>query len=156
MAEDGASEFYTLKGYRMQNDGALTDAMEDYLEMICRCMGEGGYVRIHWLAEKLHVRPSSASKMVGKLRKLGLVEFEKYGLVSPTAEGYAIGSALLRRHNILHRFFCLLNHTDNELQQVEQVEHFISPETLASLERLIRRLEEEQQALPPAPISTEG
>lgn len=148
MAGDRGSEFYTLKGYRLQNGGTLTDAMEDYLEMICRCMGEGGYVRIHQLAENLHVRPSSASKMAGRLKELGLVEFEKYGLVIPTAEGYGLGAALLRRHDILHRFFCLLNHSENELQQVEQVEHFISPETLVSLEGLIDRLEEEQKSPP--------
>ena len=32
----GKEEFYTLKGYQINEAGELTTAMEDYLEMICR------------------------------------------------------------------------------------------------------------------------
>lgn len=140
---DKETGFYTLKGYRLHSDGGITDAMEDYLEMICRCAGDEGEVRINRLAERLHVRPSSASKMVGKLKELELVDFEKYGRITPTPRGAAIGRALLRRHDILHRFFCRLNQTEDELEQVERVEHFIRPDTLDHLEILTRRLEAE-------------
>lgn len=34
--DNESREFYTLKGYRLQNGGDITEAMEDYLEMICR------------------------------------------------------------------------------------------------------------------------
>ena len=78
--------------------------------------------------------------MVGKLRELGLVTFEKYGLIIPTDSGLAIGRYLLWRHETLHRFFCLLNHSDNELQQVEQVEHYISRKSMENLERLLQVL----------------
>ncbi len=144
MGQEG--EFHTLTGYRQLEGGEITEAMEDYLEMIARCAGEAGYVRINQLAEKLHVRPSSASKMVGKLKELGLLDFEKYGLIGMTEEGRAVGQALLRRHDILHRFFCLLNQSVDELEQVERVEHFIHPDTLDHLEALTLRLEAEIQA----------
>ena len=49
---NGDKGFYTQMGYRLQNAGGLTDTMEDYLEMIARCAGEAGYVRINQLAEK--------------------------------------------------------------------------------------------------------
>ena len=52
---NGDKGFYTQMGYRLQNAGGLTDTMEDYLEMIARCAGEAGYVRINQLAEKLHL-----------------------------------------------------------------------------------------------------
>ena len=113
--------------------------------MIARCAQETGYVRMNQLAERLHVRPSSASKMVGKLKELGLLDFEKYGLIGMTEEGRAVGQALLRRHDILHRFFCLLNRSANELEQVERVEHFIHPDTLEHLEALTQRLEAEDK-----------
>ena len=134
-------EFYTLKGYQLQNSGDITESMEDYLEMICRHIQENGYIRINFLAEQLHVRPSSASKMVGKLREMGLVEFEKYGLIIPTERGMAVGRYLLWRHDVLHRFFRLLNHSDCQLEQVEKVEHFMSRETMENLEKLTIRLE---------------
>ena len=132
---NGDKEFYTQMGYRLQNAGGLTDTMEDYLEMIARCAQETGYVRMNQLAERLHVRPSSASKMVGKLKELGLLDFEKYGLIGMTEEGRAVGQALLRRHDSLHRFFCLLNRSANELEQVERVEHYMSRESVHNLER---------------------
>ena len=139
--DNESREFYTRKGYRLQNGGDIPEAMEDYLEMICRHIQENGYIRIHFLAEQLHVRPSSASKMVGKLREMGLVEFEKYGLIIPTERGMAVGRYLLWRHDVLHRFFRLLNHSDCQLEQVEKVEHFMSRETMENLEKLTIRLE---------------
>ena len=63
----GKEEFYTLKGYQINEAGELTTAMEDYLEMICRIAeGEGG-VRVGTLSQKLHVKPSSATKMLQQL-----------------------------------------------------------------------------------------
>ena len=134
-------EFYTLKGYQLQNGGDITESMEDYLEMICRHIQENGYIRINFLAEQLHVRPSSASKMVGKLREMDLVTFEKYGLIVPTEKGSAVGRYLLWRHDVLHRFFCLLNQSECELEQVEQVEHYMNRETVENLDRLTKRME---------------
>ncbi len=133
MEEQG--DFYTQKGYERRSGTPVTSAMEDYLEMICRQAGAEGYARINFLAHRLNVRPSSASKMVYQLRDLGLVSFEKYGLIQPTAEGAALGRYLLYRHDVLHRFFCWVNGTADELEQVEQVEHFVNENTVRNLER---------------------
>ena len=75
MSQEGKPDFYTQKGYQMRSQHALTGAMEDYLEMICRQAEADGCARIGLLAEGLNVRPSSASKMVYQLRALGLVAF---------------------------------------------------------------------------------
>lgn len=144
--------FYTQKGYQMKNQQPITGAMEDYLEMICRQAKTEGYVRINFLAGLLNVRPSSASKMVYHLRDLGLVSFEKYGLIQPTEKGWQVGEYLLHRHDVLHRFLRLVNGTDDELEEVEQVEHFITERTVGNLERLLACLEEQgyaAQASPP-------
>ena len=61
-----AKGFYTIKGYQIQEGAELTPAMEDYLEMICRLMETHTVVRLGELAEVLHVKPSSASKMIQK------------------------------------------------------------------------------------------
>lgn len=45
MGDNFGMEFHTLKGYQMHNVGEVTESMEDYLEMIGRCMEEHGYVR---------------------------------------------------------------------------------------------------------------
>lgn len=127
-------DFYTQKGYALRSAGPVTSAMEDYLEMICRQAAVEGYARINFLAHRLNVRPSSASKMVYQLRDLGLVAFEKYGLIHPTPEGQRLGAYLLYRHDVLHRFFCWVNGTQDELEQVEQVEHYVNENTVRNLE----------------------
>ena len=141
MSQEGKPDFYTQKGYQMRSQHALTGAMEDYLEMICRQAEADGCARIGLLAEGLNVRPSSASKMVYQLRTLGLVAFEKYGLIQPTEKGWSVGRWLLHRHEVLHRFFCMLNGSTDELELVEQVEHYLNEGTVRNLEALLERLE---------------
>ena len=139
MSQEGKPDFYTQKGYQMRSQHALTGAMEDYLEMICRQAEADGCARIGLLAEGLNVRPSSASKMVYQLRALGLVAFEKYGLIQPTEKGWSVGRWLLHRHEVLHRFFCMLNGSTDELELVEQVEHYLNEDTVRNLEALLER-----------------
>ena len=110
--------------------------MEDYLEMICRILQKNEVVRIRELAENLHVKPSSASKMVNNLKEAGYIEFKKYGYIAITQKGLETGNYLLHRHRVLHDFPCLLNHTKDELEQVEKIEHFINKITIDNLERL--------------------
>lgn len=118
---DDNAYFYTQKGYQLKNRPAVTGAMEDYLEMICREGRSEGFVRINALAGKLNVRPSSTSKMVYNPRALGLVEFEKYGLIRPTEKGWRLGDYLLYRHEVLRRFFRLVDGRDGSLERVSDI-----------------------------------
>ena len=134
-------QFHTLKGYEIQEHKRITYAMEDYLEMICRLGAEQEYVRVGDLAGKLNVKASSVSKMIGNLKRAGMVEYEKYGLVRPTEKGAELGKYLIYRHNVLTNFLCFINGTEDELEQVEQVEHYLNEETVRNLETLMHRLE---------------
>ncbi len=133
--------FYTMKGYELHSDGRITSAMEDYLEMIARLHMQGKSVRVSALSAQLHVKASSATKMVQQLAQAGFVHAEKYGEISLTDSGRAMGHYLLYRHDVLHRFLCMLNHSSNELEQVEKIEHFLDPRTIQNLERLNQRLQ---------------
>lgn len=126
-------DFHTQKGYELAAKKRMTAAMEDYLEMICRLSKTDGYTRTHILARSLNVKPSSASKMVDNLKALGLVDSEKYGIVQPTETGLAAGNYLLYRHNLLNRFLCYINGSEDELQQVERIEHFIDERTVGNI-----------------------
>lgn len=129
--------FYTMKGYALCSPEELTSSMEDYLEMVCRMEAEGETIRVSTLAASLHVRPSSASKMLNNLREAGYIDFKKYGAILVTDKGHEEGGYLLHRHKVLHDFFCMLNHTDNELEQVEKIEHFINRRTVGNMELLL-------------------
>lgn len=134
------TEFYTFKGYELNNKTFLTNSMEDYLEMICRLIKNNDYVRINEIAEKLNVRPSSASKMVHNLKLLNMVEYEKYGYVKPTNKGLDYGKYLLYRHKILNEFLCYINNSENELEQVEKIEHFIDKRTIFNISKLLKKI----------------
>lgn len=131
-------DFYTLKGYSLLENNKITSSMEDYLEMIYRLYQDRKSIRINALAKYLHVKPSSASKMVANLKNLSLVEFERYGTITLTPEGIELGSYLLYRHEILHDFFCFLNQSTDEVTLVEKVEHFIDSRTITNIERFLK------------------
>ncbi len=131
--------FYTLKGYTMLEHSQLTASMEDYLEMIYR-MGEQGFVRITALAHALHVKPPSASKMAANLRGQGLIEFPKYGYITLTEWGRHMGAYLVHRHEVIGQLLCAINHTQSELEEVEKIEHFLSPRTVSNIEKFLEEL----------------
>lgn len=128
------SEFYTLTGYKLKNHYLLTEAMEDYLEMIYR---NKDVVTVKQLSNLLNVRPSSVSKMALKLKKFGYIYFETYGNISLTESGNKIGEYLLWRHSILEKLMKLINKEDFSLEQVERIEHFVDDVTLKNIESFL-------------------
>ena len=135
------NKFYTLKGYALLEGSAITSSMEDYLEMIYRIHITGEAVRVGALAERLNVKPSSATKMVANLKSQGLVTSEKYGYVQLTEAGREFGQYLVLRHETIHRLLCYINQSDNELEQVEKIEHFINAETVGNIRKLLDDLQ---------------
>ncbi|HHU18349.1 MAG TPA: DtxR family transcriptional regulator, partial [Clostridiales bacterium] len=80
----------------------------------------------------------SASKMVQKLGNLGLMKYEKYGVLVLSEAGKEIGKFLLERHNIIERFLRLLGCSEDIiLKQTELIEHNLHNETIHRLEMLI-------------------
>lgn len=135
---DNNQNFHTVRGYEMigkQKEG-LSHGMEDYLEMIYRNSMQEGYVRINALAEALHVQPPSATKMVQKLGKLGLLHYEKYGIVKLTTEGEKIGEFLLNRHKIIEEFLTIIGVEHNLLVNVELIEHNVTTGALKKIQTL--------------------
>ena len=130
-------EFRTIKGYDLLEDKRLTRAMEDYLEMICRHCEIQGYARVQQIAQSLNVKPSSVTKMAEQLKELGYVDYEKYGYLKPTQQGWRAGEYLLFRHDVLHEFLCMVNSSQDELEQVEKIEHFFDRKTIENLEKMI-------------------
>lgn len=130
--------FHTVRGYQLlsRQDGGITSAMEDYLEMLRRLCGQDGYTRVRTLSERLNVRPSSASKMVGRLAQLGLVKYERYEIIQLTEQGRELGEFLLMRHEAVERFLKHLGLTDTLLTETELIEHSISEETLGLMSAL--------------------
>jgi DtxR family Mn-dependent transcriptional regulator len=136
--------FYTMKGYELRGEAdCLSSAEEDYLEMITRLFTARPKVRIRELSEMLHVKASSASKMVQQLAQARFLEAPRYGDIILTERGVRCGTYLLYRHTVINHFLCVLNHTDDELEQVEKIEHFLDERTVRNLELLCQKLQRE-------------
>lgn len=145
--------FYTLKGYETATEAEITSAMEDYLEMICRLKQRKQPLKAKELAEMLHVRPSSVSKMVQQLAAAGYLQPARYGTIALTEKGERTGRYLLYRHEVLCRFLCRLNRSADELEQAEKIEHFLNRATIENLDALTAYLD----ALPPdQPFAEQG
>ncbi len=135
---DNGREFHTVRGYQLleQQTRMLSPAMEDYLEMICRHSGQDGYIRVNALAELLNVKASSASKMVQRLGKLGMLKYERYGLIRLTDGGKTIGEYLLARHAAIEDFLRFLSGGRDVLTQTELIEHNIDAVTAENMRKM--------------------
>ncbi len=137
------SDFRTVRGYQLleRNKNLLTSSMEDYLEMIYRHSLVEGYMRINILSELLNVAAPSATRMVQKLSRLGLLDYKKYGIIFMTETGRELGSFLLKRHEIICLFLQNLGVRDKIIIETELVEHNISTSTLHKMNQFNHFLE---------------
>lgn len=123
------------------NKARPTAAAEDYLERIAALIKTKGYARVVDIAAELKISQASVTTMVQRLDADGLVKYEKYRGMVLTDAGEAVAARIAHRHELLTqllRFFELPE--DVIFRDVEGMEHHISGETLAALERLTRHL----------------
>jgi DtxR family Mn-dependent transcriptional regulator len=141
------SSFRTVRGYQLvnQQEKELTPAMEDYLEMGYRLCQTHGYTRVGKISEILHVKPSSASKMVTRLRELGYLEYDSHDSIRLTPKGQELGEYLLERHQIVEDFLQLIG-SPNSLIEAELVEHSLSPETVSRLKLLLEFFNQDSES----------
>ena len=117
-------------------------AQEDYLEQIHKLIAEKGYARVVDVAKNLGLAQASVTNMIQRLDADGLVNYEKYRGVVLTDEGEEIARAIVRRHEELTTFLELFGVDDATIyEDVEGMEHHISPETLAAIIGLTAELQ---------------
>lgn len=123
-----------------------TPSMEDYLEKIYLLINEKGYARVADIAKTLNVNPSSVTKMIQKLHREKYVVYEKYRGVIFTSKGETIGESFVDRHYMLEHFLRIIGLTDQEVvyQDVEGIEHHLSPQSIAAITNLVKFLEENE------------
>ncbi|NLM36970.1 MAG: transcriptional regulator MntR [Firmicutes bacterium] len=115
----------------------LTESMEDYLEMFYRIVARQGYIRPIDLSNAIKVKPSSVTRMIKKLDEAGFIKYEKYRNIALTEKGMVYGRFLVWRDEKLKEFFRLSPENVKVEEQVEGVEHYITPETMTFIHKLI-------------------
>ena len=110
----------------------LSKAHEDYLEAIVMLGGSTEQpVRSIDIANKLGVTKASVNKAITTLKEKGFLDQPYYGDITLTAEGFAYGSSVYKRHRYLQGF--LINALGIEPEVAEEegcmMEHSISDDS---------------------------
>ena len=121
----------------MPREIKLTESMEDYLEMLYRIVIAQGYVRPVNLSTAIQVKPSSVTRMIQKLAEAGFITYEKYRNLSLTKKGSTYGRFLVWRDEKLKDFFLLADENTSINEQVEGIEHYITPTTMRFIRILV-------------------
>ena len=120
-----------------------TVAVEDYLEKIEQLIARKGYARVVDIAAALQISQASVTAMVQRLDAEGFINYEKYRGMVLTRSGLEVARHIAHRHQLLTDFLRVLGVTDEQIiyDDVEGMEHHISPETFRAIESLTRYLE---------------
>jgi Mn-dependent DtxR family transcriptional regulator len=131
----------------MTKEMVLTESMEDYLEMFFRIVSDQGYIRPADLSNAINVKPSSVTRMIQKLDEAGFITYEKYRNIALTEKGLTYGQFLVWRDEQLKAFFRLSDKNARVAEQVEGIEHYITPETMHFIHNLINYFELEPRRI---------
>ncbi|MDD1723834.1 MAG: hypothetical protein LUQ07_01745 [Methanospirillum sp.] len=116
--------------------------MEDYLETIYVLSKNKGYARTGEIAKALNVSPSSVVEMVGKISRLGYLEWKRYEGVYLSPEGRMKGEIIHIRHETLRKFFEFIGVApDIANKEACIIEHELSPITTSAIGNLVRFLQ---------------
>ena len=115
----------------------LTDAMQDYLREIYKLRLEGRRATTSAIAERMGVRPPSATAMVKRLAALGLVEHERYRGAELTPAGERVALEVIRHHRLLELYLsqALGLSLDEVHSEADRLEHALSEELEARIDR---------------------
>ena len=127
--------------FRKTREAHLTEVAEDYVELIGDLIAEEGEARLTDVAERLGVTQATASKVIARLRRDGLVENKRYRSIFLTERGREMADRSRERHRIVFEFLMALGldettaHADSE-----GIEHHVGDATLARLRDLTNTL----------------
>jgi len=117
----------------------VTHAMEDYLKTIYELSLDHAQVTTSRLAERMNVRPASATGMLKTLAELHLVTHTRYYGVSLTPAGERVALEILRHHRLIERYLveALGFGWDEVHDEADRLEHVISEKFEARIATLL-------------------
>ena len=117
----------------------IQKSSEDYLESMLIMRERHGYIRSIDVAEHLGVTKPSVSYATRRLRENGYISMDKDGLITLLDSGLEIAERILRRHRMLTELLVSLGVSEETAERDAcKLEHDISEETFAALDRLAR------------------
>ena len=122
----------------------LSASLEDYLEAIYHLTAGQGVARSKDIAEAMGVSRASVTGALKALSEKEMVHYQPYGYATLTEKGQQIARQVVRRHEVLTRFFeDLLGAKASTAQAAAcRAEHTLGPEITARLMAFIEFVSE--------------
>jgi DtxR family transcriptional regulator, Mn-dependent transcriptional regulator len=119
--------------------GDLSAASQDYLKEIHKLRLEGRRATTSALADRMGVRPPSATAMIKKLAGLGLANHAPYRGVELTPAGEKVALEVIRHHRLLEQYLAqaLGLPLDEVHIEADRLEHVLSEELEARIDRTL-------------------
>lgn len=121
---------------RTRSDHA-TETAEDYVEAIDEMIERDGECRITPLAAQFGVSHVTASKIIRRLAREGLVIAEPRQAILLSAKGRRLARHCRERHDIVYRFLLAIGVSRRVAAiDTEGIEHHVSPQTLRRMREI--------------------
>lgn len=115
-----------------------SELVEDYVELIADLIDAKGEARAVELAQRMGVTQATVGKMIRRLDERSLVTSEPYRSIFLTADGRRMAEASRARHITVLRFLRALGISETTARHdAEGIEHHVSRETLAAMQRIV-------------------
>ena len=116
-----------------------TSHMEDYLERILTLEKVHGHAHVKEIAKKMKIKMPSVTEALRKLKKAGMVSYERYSTVTLTKKGKAMAKDVFQRHKVLYKFLHGILGVEKGIAEEDacRMEHVINPKTFRKLIKFI-------------------
>lgn len=106
----------------------LSQSVEDYLKTIYTLEDEGEGASTTKIAESMDVSSASATNMLKRLAKMGLVDYQSYKGATLTKSGKKMALEIIRHHRLLELYLLeVMGYSWDEVHdEAEKLEHHIS------------------------------
>jgi DtxR family manganese transport transcriptional regulator len=128
----------TTNKFRRTRDDHAAETAADYVELIQELIEARGEARAADIAAELGVSHVTVTKTVQRLMRDGLVTSRPYRSIFLTEAGQALAERMREKHRIVFEFLLALG-VPRETAEIdaEGIEHHVSEETLAAMERFV-------------------
>jgi DtxR family manganese transport transcriptional regulator len=127
----------TNQHLRTRRDHA-SETAEDYVEAIASIEATGTECRLKDLSAHFGVSHVTASKILARLSREGLVETKPYSPVRLSEQGLAMAKVARQRHQLVLDFLIALGVTAGTAQiDAEGIEHHVSDETIRCIKKFL-------------------
>ncbi len=116
--------------------------LEDYLETIYILLKEKGNARVTDIAKIRNVKKSTITEALKQLSIKGFINYKPYSSITLTEKGKNYAENIIKKHKILEEFYKKVLQEENREDELCNLEHFLSNETLKRIEALTKFFEE--------------